>query len=93
MRYVLLGKLSSEWANKPERITKSKKKIKELGIKLVSVFYTQGAYDFVDVVEVKETSAILAFSVWYVTQGYGSFTTMPAFTSDEFDEAVKLLAE
>lgn len=52
MKYVLLGNLSPEWASKQsERVGKAKAKLDKLGIKIESIHYTQGYYDFVDVVD------------------------------------------
>ena len=54
MRYVLLGDLSSEWASKQsERIGKAKAKLDKLGIKIELIHYTQGYYDFVDIVNAR----------------------------------------
>src|SRR5438067_4185157 len=51
MKYVLLGNLSPEWASKQsERTSKAKAKLDKLGIKIESIHYTQGYYDFVDIV-------------------------------------------
>ena len=55
------------------------------------VLYTQGRYDFVDVIEAKEAQDVLAFSAWYGTQGFGSISSMPAFTPEEFEEALRRL--
>ena len=80
MKYVLLGTLSKDWAERhAERTDKAKAKLKELNIKLEAVYYTQGAFDFVDIVEAPDPDAMLAFSIWYVRQGFGRFQTMPAF--------------
>ncbi len=80
MKYVLLGNLAADWATKhAERTKAAKAKLKELGIKLVSVQYTQGYYDFVDVVDAPSPEAVLTFSVWYAHQGYGRVQSMPAF--------------
>src|SRR5262249_8319259 len=90
MKYVLLGNLSPEWASKEwERIGKAKAKLDELGIKIESVHYTQGYYDFVDIVDVPNPEAMLAFSVWYATQGLGRVQSMPAFDAKSFEAAVK----
>ncbi|XSC44624.1 GYD domain-containing protein [Bradyrhizobium sp. RDT10] len=52
MKYVLLGNLSPEWAGKQsERTGKAKAKLDKLGIKIESIHYTQGYYDFVDIVD------------------------------------------
>ena len=90
MKYVLLGNLSAEWANKQaDRIGKAKAKLEKLGIKIESIHYTQGHYDFVDVVDAPNPEAMLAFSVWYSTQGLGRIQTMPAFDAKTFETAIK----
>ncbi len=91
MRYVILGKINPEWLNRSERFSKSKDKLQALGVKLESVHYTQGAFDFVDIISTDNPQAALAFSIWYGTQGYGSVTTMPAYTPEEFSQAIEML--
>ena len=89
MRYVLFGKLNPNWVDKDERVSRSKQKLEELGIKLEAVLYTQGAYDFVDVISTGEPTAALAFSAWYATQGFGQISSMSAYTTDQFSDALK----
>lgn len=90
MKYVLLGSLSPEWASKQsERVDKAKIKLDSLGIKIESVYYTQGYYDFVDIVDAPNPGAMLAFSVWYATQGLGKVQSMPAFDAKTFETALK----
>jgi uncharacterized protein with GYD domain len=90
MKYVLLGNLSPEWASKQsERIKKAKAKLDKLGIKIESIHYTQGYYDFVDIVEAPNPEAMLAFSVWYSSQRLGRIQTMPAFDAKSFETAIK----
>lgn len=90
MKYVLLGNLSPEWASKQsDRIGKAKKKLDQLGIKIESIHYTQGYYDFVDIVDAPNPEALLAFSVWYSTQGLGRIQSMPAFEAKAFEAAIK----
>jgi uncharacterized protein with GYD domain len=90
MKYVLLGNLSSEWANKQsERIGKARAKLDKLGIKIESIHYTQGYYDLVDIVDAPNPEAMLAFSVWYATQGLGKIQSMPAFDPKTFETATK----
>ena len=56
MKYVLLGSLSDKWTTKQTQRTKSAKaKLKKLKIKLEAVYYIQGEFDFVDVVEAPNT--------------------------------------
>ena len=80
MKYVLLGTLAPDWAERHgERTDQAKKKLAELGIRLESVHYTQGEVDFVDVVDAPDQEAMLAFSIWYVKQGFGRVRSLPAF--------------
>jgi uncharacterized protein with GYD domain len=88
MKYVLLGTLSTDWAAKQgQRVESAKARLSQLGISLEAVYYTQGQYDFVDVVDVPEPEDLLTFSVWYVSQGYGHIQSMPAFDEDTLARA------
>ena len=88
MKYVLLGTLSTDWASKHrKRVESAKAKLQALGIELEAAYYTQGQFDFVDVVDTPEPEALLTFSVWYVSQGYGHVQSMPAFDSDTLAQA------
>jgi uncharacterized protein with GYD domain len=90
MKYVLLGNLGAEWATRHgERVERAKAKLAELGIKLESVYYTQGDVDFVDIVDAPGPEAMLAFSVWYASQGYGRFRSLPAFDDAAMRTALK----
>jgi uncharacterized protein with GYD domain len=89
MKYVLLGSLGADsLAKQKKRTANARAKLKELGIKIESVYYTQGVYDFVDVVEAPDAEAMLAFSVWYGQQGYGTLTSCPAFDERTFVRAL-----
>ena len=83
MKYVLLGSLSDKWATKQAQRTKGAK------VKLEAVYYTQGEFDFVDVVNAPNAEAVLAFSVWYAKQGYGRIRSMPAFDEKAMSTALK----
>jgi uncharacterized protein with GYD domain len=89
MKYVMLGTLGAESLQKQTaRATTARAKLKELGMKLESVYYTQGAYDFVDVVDAPSADAMLAFSVWYSQNGYGKIQSLPAFDERGFVRAL-----
>ena len=89
MKYVLLGSLGADsLAKQKKRTTTARAKLKELGIKLESLYYTQGIYDFVDVVDSPNAEAMLAFSVWYGQQGYGKLVSCPAFDERTFVKAL-----
>lgn len=91
MKYVLLGTLSTDWAARQNtRVESARARMKELGITLEAVYYTQGQFDFVDVVDAPEPEALLTFSVWYVSQGYGHIQTMPAFDPETMARAAQV---
>ena len=80
MKYIFLGTIEPKWLSKQaERYKKASAKLKQLGIKLENVYYTQGHYDFVDVVDAPGSEAVLAFSIWYSNKGYGRIQSLPAF--------------
>ena len=80
MKYILLGSIDSKWLNKQsERYTKSSAKLKQLDIKLENVYYTQGQYDFVDVITAPGPESVLSFSIWYANKGFGRIQPLPAF--------------
>jgi uncharacterized protein with GYD domain len=90
MKYVLLGMLDTEWVAKhAERTRQAREKLQALGITLVAVYYTQGAYDFVDVIDAPSGEAALQFSVWYASQGYGRIQTLPAYDASVMEEAAR----
>jgi uncharacterized protein with GYD domain len=90
MKYVLLGTLSTEWVAKHEERTKeAREKLQALGITLDAVYYTQGPYDFVDVIDAPSGEAALRFSVWYASQGYGRIQTLPAYDASVMEEAAR----
>ncbi len=90
MKYVLLGNLSDKWAAKQTlRVRNARDKLSNLGITLESVFYTQGEFDFVDIVEAPNSEVVLAFSVWYAKQGYGRIRSLPAFDTRAMTKAMK----
>lgn len=89
MKYIMLGTISEQWVSKhADRTTRAKAKLQELGITLESVYYTQGAFDFVDTVEAPDPEAALAFS-GYAKEGYGRIQTLPAFDSETMERATK----
>ncbi len=88
MKYVMLGTLNAEWVQRhTERTTDANAKRQALGITLDAVYYTQGPYDFVDVIDAPSGEAALTFSVWYASPGYGRIQTLPAFDADAMEQA------
>ena len=89
MKYIFLGTIGTDWLSKQgDRYMKASAKLKQLGIKLESVHYTQGQYDFVDVVDAPGPEAVLAFSIWYSNKGFGRIQTLPAFGDQAMRKAI-----
>ena len=90
MKYVFLGSISPSWISKQaERLTKSNAKLEQLGIKQLSVLYTQGQYDFVETIEAPGPESVLGFTIWYSRVGFGSIQTLPAFEDQEVRKIIK----
>ena len=90
MKYVLLGSISPSWLGKQaERLKKSNEKLKQLGIKQVSVLYTQGQYDFIETIEAPGPSTVIGFTIWYAKKGFGTIQTLPAFEDKEIQKILK----
>ena len=90
MKYVLLGSISPSWIGKQtERLTKSNTKLKQLGIKQESVYYTQGQYDFVEIIDAPGPETVLGFTIWYSKVGFGSIQTLPAFGDKTLRKIIK----
>ena len=80
MKYIFLGTIGSNWLGKQgERYKKAHAKLTQLGIKLESLHYTQGQYDFVDVINAPGAESVLTFSIWYANKGFGRIQSLPAF--------------
>ena len=43
------------------------------------MYYTQGQFDFVDVITAPGPESVLSFSIWYANKGFGRIQTLPAF--------------
>ena len=76
-------------ARHAERTREAREKLQALGITLDAVYYTQGPYDFVDVIDAPSGEAALGFSIWYASRGYGRIQTCPAFDAGAMEQAVR----
>jgi len=91
MKYVLIGTLAPEWIDRQgERVEACRAKGKELGISFDTIYYTQGLYDFVDIVEASDAYVMLGFSLWYAKMGYGRIMTLPAFDEEAMVRAAEM---
>lgn len=90
MKYIYYGTMGSDWATRTEdRWELVAPKLQELGIVIEALYYTQGEFDFVEVVECDDPQAVLAYSIWMAKEGIARTRTMPAFSKENFDDACK----
>ena len=89
MKYVVLGSINPKWSEAPdERIRQVHAKLEQLQIAVEAAYYTQGEVDFVEILDVPTPEAMLALSLWYMTEGYGHLRSMPAFDMDAVQAAL-----
>ena len=92
MKYVLLGNLDPAWATRQkERVAAATAKAHELGIKIETIHYIHGPYDFVTVIDAPDADAVIAFSLWYVSKGYGRFQSSPAYGAADIERSLAKL--
>jgi uncharacterized protein with GYD domain len=90
MKFVLLGTISAKGAAKyKERGAKAFAKGKALGFKIEFLYYTQGPYDFVEVLDAPDAEAVLVMTTWFSKQGYGRVIALPAHDMEAMKRADK----
>ncbi len=86
--YILLSNLTDEGAktikNNPGRIKEVNAELEKLGVRVTAQYATLGAYDFVNVVEAADNTAIARVSAELASRGSIKITTLPAIAIDEF---------
>ena len=94
--YVTLYKFTDQGIRNvkesPSRLKMATKKAESLGMRIVAAYYTAGPYDIVVVSEANDEKKATAFALATAAQGNVSSTTMRAFSPDDFEEIVKLMA-
>ena len=91
--YVVLSTLTDEGRKtikeNPKRILEVNKELAKMGIKVKQQFAVLGPYDFVNIVEAPDNSAILKMSVELGARGSVQLLTLTAMPIDEFIKTVK----
>ena len=86
MKFVLVGNHNSQWtARSAERGARAHAKAQQLGVSVVSSYYTQGRFDFVTVIDSPDAETASRFSIWYAAQGFGTVETLRGFSSAEME--------
>jgi uncharacterized protein with GYD domain len=86
--YVMLSTLTSEGVqtikNNPQRIKEVNKEIEQLGATVKAQWATLGRYDFVNVVEAADDSAMARISLELGSRGTARYETLSAIPVDDF---------
>jgi uncharacterized protein with GYD domain len=86
--YVMLSTLTSEGVqtikNNPQRIKEVNKEIEQLGATVKAQWATLGRYDFVNVVEAADESAMARISLELGSRGTARYETLTAIPVDDF---------
>ena len=85
MKFILIGTHAPEWVGRTqERGQRAHAKCQALGITVVGNYFTQGQFDFVTIIEAPTPESASAFSIWYMTQGFGRVQTLLAYEAEAF---------
>jgi uncharacterized protein with GYD domain len=91
--YVILSKLTDEGrktiTHKPERMLEVNKELAAIGVKVKEQFAVLGPYDFVNIVEAPDNSAIMKVSLDLGARGTVQLLTLPAVSVDDFVKLIK----
>jgi len=86
--YILLSSLTDEGAktikSNPGRIKQVNAELEKLGVRVTAQYATLGPYDFVNVVEAADNTAIARVSAELASRGSIKITTLPAIPIDDF---------
>jgi uncharacterized protein with GYD domain len=91
--YVVLSTLTDEGRKtikeKPQRILEVNKELEKMGIKVKEQFAVLGPYDFVNIVEAADNTAIMKMSVELGSRGSVQMLTLAALPIDDFIKKIK----
>ena len=86
--YIMLSTLTPEGVqtikNNPQRIREVNKEIEQLGASVKAQWATLGRYDFVNVVEAPDNTAIVRISAELASRGSVRMMTLAAIPIDDF---------
>ena len=71
------------------RSNAAKEAAKKFGVTMKEIYWTQGQYDIVSLLETNDEQAAMAFGMALASQGNVKTQTLRAFTSDEVAAALK----
>jgi len=91
--YVVLSTLTDEGRKtikeKPQRILEVNKELEKMGVKVKQQFAVLGPYDFVNIVEAPDNTAIMKMSVELGARGSVQLLTLAAIPVEDFIKKIK----
>ncbi|MDQ3697951.1 MAG: GYD domain-containing protein [Gemmatimonadota bacterium] len=91
--FILLSNLTDEGAKtiktKPDRINEVNRELEKLGARVTAQYAVLGPYDFVNIVEAKDTATIARVSAELASRGSVRLLTLPAIPIDEFVSSLR----
>ncbi|HTH81014.1 MAG TPA: GYD domain-containing protein [Ramlibacter sp.] len=93
--YIVLANFTEQGVRSVKETVSRADAVKEAatryGCKMKEIFWVQGQYDIVTVVEGQDEQSLAAFGLWLGSQGNVKMQTLRAFTRDEMSAIVKKL--
>ncbi len=87
-KYVIISRLTDEGAEtlkeNPKRIKEVNEELKEMGVEVLEQFFILGNFDFLNIVEAKDETAISRAVVELLSRGSIRTQTYTAISVDEF---------
>lgn len=94
--YVVLSNFTDQGIRSVKQTTKraeaARAAAKELGVNLREIFWTQGQYDVVAIIDAPDETSLTAFGLTLAGAGNVRSQTLRAFTKDEMEKILTKIA-
>jgi uncharacterized protein with GYD domain len=91
--YIVLSTLTDEGRKtikeNPRRILEVNKELEKMGVKVKEQFAVLGQYDFVNIIEAPDNTAVMKMSVELGSRGSVHLLTLAAIPVDDFVKKIK----
>jgi uncharacterized protein with GYD domain len=91
--YIVLSTLTDEGRKtikeNPKRILEVNKELEKMGVKVKEQFAVLGQYDFVNIIEAPDNTAVMKMSVELGSRGSVHLLTLAAIPVDDFVKKIK----